>query len=144
MDHTDDSGPEVQVVDSGHRDIQQLIDEFHLYNERRGGIYGKQQLNLVAREPGGIAIGIAKGYSLWEWFYLERLFVREASRRKGVGKLLLHAAEREAKLLGCRAIHLDTFSFQALDFYLRHGYRIFGQLKNYPSEHIRYSLFREL
>ncbi len=35
-------------------------------------------------------------------------------------------------------IHLDTFDFQAKDFYLKHGYDIFGILDECPQKHKRY------
>lgn len=38
----------------------------------------------------------------------------------------------------CKLIHLDTFDFQAKDFYMKHEYEIFGILDDCPIEHKRY------
>ena len=55
----------------------------------------------------------------------------------GYGRSLLAKAEAEAKARGCLNAHLDTFDFQALGFYERLGYRIFGKLAGYPGSHTR-------
>ena len=40
--------------------------------------------------------------------------------------------EEEAKAMGATLVHLDTFDWQAKDFYLKHGYEIFGVLDDCP------------
>ncbi len=56
--------------------------------------------------------------------------------------------EREAQNKGAILVHLDTFDFQAKDFYLRHGYEVFGVLENPPTgfykQHKRYYLKKNL
>ena len=39
---------------------------------------------------------------------------------------------------------LSTFSFQARDFYQRHGYRVVGQLDDYPPGETFYWMRKEL
>jgi hypothetical protein len=53
-------------------------------------------------------------------------------------------AEQEARKNGAKNVYLDTFSFQALDFYQEHGYRVFGELEDFPPGHQRYYLRKEL
>ena len=45
---------------------------------------------------------------------------------------------------GCHRASLDTTSFQALPFYLKHGYAIWGQLDDFPIGHSRYFLKKAL
>lgn len=45
---------------------------------------------------------------------------------------------------GCYLVHLDTFDFQAKDFYLKHGYEIFGVLADCPKEHNRYFMKKNI
>lgn len=66
------------------------------------------------------------------------LFVDEKHRKQGLGHILLEAMEEEAKSLDIKLIHLDTFDFQAKDFYLKHGYEVFGVLDDCPQGHKRY------
>ena len=65
-------------------------------------------------------------------------------RGLGHGRHLLLSAEQEALTRGCEGAVLDTFSFQAPDFYRKLGYAIFGQLDDFPSPHRRYFLTKRL
>ena len=47
-------------------------------------------------------------------------------------------------LMKIRLIHLDTFDFQAKDFYLKHGYEVFGVLDDCPKGHKRYYMKKVL
>lgn len=70
--------------------------------------------------------------------YVDISFVNEAHRGKGFGKRLLDAATSKAKSLGGYMAHLDTFDWQAREFYERQGYAVFGTLENCPPGHQRY------
>ena len=61
-----------------------------------------------------------------------------------MGSLLLERVEKEAQAMGVSLSHLDTFDFQAKDFYLKHGYEIFGVLENCPPGHNRFYLKKSL
>ena len=45
---------------------------------------------------------------------------------------------------GAKLIHLDTFDFQAKEFYEKQGYIVFGILENCPEKHYRYYLKKVL
>ena len=51
---------------------------------------------------------------------------------------LIKKVEEIAKQKGCGLIHLDSFDWQAKDFYLKHGYEVFGILDDCPPGHKRY------
>lgn len=68
----------------------------------------------------------------------------EKYRKTGFGSKLLKEVEKIAEREGCSLIHLDTFDFQAKDFYVRHGYEIFGVLEDCPVNHCRYYLKKKL
>jgi GNAT superfamily N-acetyltransferase len=75
---------------------------------------------------------------------VELLWVSQSMRDQGIGSELLRRVESHAKDKGCVFIHLDTFNFQAIDFYIRHGYSEFGRISDYPGEVERYYLKKEL
>jgi len=70
--------------------------------------------------------------------------VDEGLRRQGYGEGLLKRAEEEALKKGCRAIHLDTMSFQAKPFYEKFGYTVFGMLDDLPPGHQRIFMWKSL
>ena len=76
----------------------------------------------------------------WNWLFIKLLWVSEELRGQGFGRALMSSAEQEALARGCTNIYLDTFSFQARDFYERLGYEVFGQLTDFPPGHKRYFL----
>ncbi|HTT80912.1 MAG TPA: GNAT family N-acetyltransferase [Stellaceae bacterium] len=70
------------------------------------------------------------------WLFIKYLWVQADLRRGGVGSALIAAAEQHAREFGCHSAWVDTFSFQAPDFYPRFGYREFARL-DYPPDHQR-------
>jgi len=76
--------------------------------------------------------------------FVDLLYLDPQYRKMNLGTKLLQQAETHARALGCKFIHLDTFSFQAIDFYQRQGYEIFGVIDDYPDEIKRYFLKKYL
>ena len=75
--------------------------------------------------------------------FIKYLWVHGSWRRGGIGRTLMREAERRAAALGCRYAWVDTFSFQAPEFYKKLGYREFGRL-DYAPEHHRIFLQKPL
>jgi GNAT superfamily N-acetyltransferase len=100
--------------------------------------------NYAIKENGTIITGINAFVYHWGILYIEILFVDENHRDKGLGTTLLQKVEQEAKEMGATLAHLDTFDFQTLDFYLKHGYEVFGVLEDCPKDHKRYYLKKSL
>lgn len=98
---------------------------------------------LVRDESGEIVAGLV-GRTVWGWLHIAQLWVDSSRRRHGYGRELMMAAEAEARRRGCHHIYLDTFDFQALEFYRRLGYRIFGRLDDFPRGHTRFNLEKSL
>jgi 8-oxo-dGTP pyrophosphatase MutT (NUDIX family) len=77
------------------------------------------------------------------WLFVDHLWVHGDLRKRGIGRELLRQAEQHAILSGCHSAWLDTFSFQAPQFYQRLGYEVFGAL-DYPPDHRRLFLKKRL
>lgn len=105
---------------------------------------GFRPLTVVAQSPAGELAGAITGRVNWNWLHVSLLWVRAESRGQGLGALLLGRIEHEARKLGCERAHLDTFSYQAPEFYRTHGYREFARLADYPPGHTRLFLSKAL
>ena len=116
----------------------------HNYNIQQAGDTQQKQLCFVLRAPDQKIVGGLIGKTYWDWLYIDLLFVKEELRGRGYGHRLLTMAEDEARKCGAKHAHLDTFSFQAPDFYTQHGYQVFGELKDYPPGHQRYYFTKQL
>ena len=85
-------------------------------------------------------IGGLWGRTAYNWAFIELLFVPESMRGTGIGTQLVQAAEQVATKRNCVGIWLDSFGFQAPQFYMNLNYEIFGKLPEYPKGHSRYFL----
>lgn len=102
-------------------------------------------INRIIKDPNGeMQAGINSVLYCWNCLYIDVLWVREDCRKEGYGSLLLLEVEKIAKEKGCNLIHLDTFDFQAKEFYLKHGYEVFGVLEDCPVDHKRYYLKKRI
>ena len=114
------------------------------FNEQAAGASGHQRLCFVLRAPDETVVGGLIGSTFWGWFYISLLWVRADLRGRGYGHRLLMLAEEEARKRGAKDAYLDTFSFQAPEFYKQHGYEVFGELQDFPRGHQRYFLRKQL
>lgn len=101
-------------------------------------------IHYVVKENDTIIGGICADMYIWKILFISLLFVEQTHRHKNLATLLIKRVEEEAQALGATLIHLDTFDFQAKDFYLKQGYEIFGTLEDCPPGHKRYYLKKDL
>lgn len=140
----DDEYQIVYVEEPGKAEWGPIGQGLKEYNDQQGGDDRYQSLCLVLRAPDQEIVGGVIAATYWDWFHLDVLWVKEELRGRGYGHRLLTMAEQEARQRGARNAYLDTFSFQAPAFYEQHGYRVFGQLKDFPPGHQRYFLTKQL
>ncbi|MDE7193282.1 MAG: GNAT family N-acetyltransferase [Oscillospiraceae bacterium] len=98
----------------------------------------------IVDENGNVIAGCVAEIYCWNIAWVDVLWVDEAHRKSGLGSRLLKETEDIAVKENCSLIHLDTFDFQAKDFYIKHGYEIFGTLEDCPEGHCRYYLKKKL
>ncbi|WP_051960796.1 GNAT family N-acetyltransferase [Devosia riboflavina] len=100
-------------------------------------------LTLTDPETGAVDGGLTARITFGRMF-VELLFVPERLRGQGLGRKLMERAEVVAREHGCGGIWLDTYSFQAPEFYKKLGYTVFGELTDYPPGSSRYFLHKQL
>ena len=121
------------TVAAGDPDLDaRLSEELTRYNEAASGVGDQRELTVCVRDDAGDLIG---GLSGWTWGTcagVAMLWVRADSRAAGWGARMLRAAEAAAVARGCAQMVLSSFTFQAPDFYRRHGYVETGRSEGLP------------
>jgi len=115
------------------RDIFQAM--FQRLDAVSAPIIGPAEMRFLViplRDQAGEISGGFWGCTTFSWLHVQLMLVPESLRAQGLGGALLRAAEREAQARACLGAYVDSFSFQAVEFYQKHGYRKFGELIDYP------------
>ena len=124
-------------------DVDAVGNALDQFNHARAGEYGYSPLRLFVRDENGAVAGGLLADVYFRWVFVKILWVDERLRGRGLGAELMRRAEAEARGLGCTGIWLDTFSFQAPEFYRKLGYDEFGRLDDYPPGFSRH-FFRKM
>ena len=114
-----------------HPDAGFVRDGLALFNVAATGLSYYSPVALFLKDDRGAVLGGALGHVWGGWLDLATLWVIEPLRGHGHGRRLLEAAEEEARTQGCRGVYLTTFSFQAKDFYERHGYEVIADVQDH-------------
>ncbi|MGW7051819.1 GNAT family N-acetyltransferase [Streptomyces sp. NPDC054887] len=93
---------------------------------------------------GELAAGL-DGFTWGHWLHVQLLWVADAHRGAGLGSRLLARAESAAREeRGCRYARLETWDFQAPEFYRKLGYEVAGRVEDYPPGVTEYILTKRL
>lgn len=117
--------------------------ERHALAESAPG-YQKQRVSWLALEGDDALVGALTADILWDWIYIDELWVDEALRGEGLGRELMEAAEDHARDQSLVGLWLWTQSWQAAGFYQRMGFVEFTRFPNFPKGHERVGLRKQL
>ena len=125
-------------------DIQAVQSGLNDYNAARSGRTALQRLAAFVRDADGQVVGGVAGWTWGQVADIRVAWVRDELRGKGFGRQLIQMVEAEAVKRGCRIAILDTYSFQAPDFYRKLGYEAFGVIGGYPGGHRKHFMRKTL
>ena len=117
-----------------------VLDGLIAFNEKTGGPIGYQPLGILLKDETGTVQGGLIGRVVYGWLFVELLHVPEAARGEGLGTRIMNQAEQFARARGLAGIWLDTYHFQAPEFYRKLGYTVFGTLEGHPRDGRRFFL----
>lgn len=130
------------IRESNEEESELIVDKIVEYNLSKVPIIQESSFiwinRVIVDTYGDIIAGINSKMYCWNCLYIDVLWVKEEYRKEGLGSKILNEIEKVAKDKGCYLIHLDTFDFQAKDFYIKHEYDIFCILDECPQRHKRY------
>jgi ribosomal protein S18 acetylase RimI-like enzyme len=111
-------------------------------NEAALGPSDRLLLAILIRDKEKVVGGLL-GRTSYKRLFVELLFVPEYMRGQRMGEKVLRRAEDEAKKRGCIGAWLETLSADAKRFYVRNGYRVFGEIAHYPPGNTRYFVAKD-
>ncbi len=126
----------------GEAVAEEIHDRLRAYNAQY--ITDYDGLSFCVRGESGALLGGVVASRDLDCITVDYLFVERAARKRGLGTALLCRVEEEARRQKARRIVLNTFSFQAPEFYRRQGYRCFGALEPCFGTHGQYFFCKEL
>lgn len=131
--------------DPADDELQILGEGIEHHTQSKFGDRINKQLAFFLRDKKGSIVGGVHGkYGSFGWLYVSALWVSEQIRGSGYGTRLMDFIEQEAIKNGCTNAYLDTFSFQAPEFYQKLGYEVFGELPDFPVGYSRFFLRKSL
>jgi GNAT superfamily N-acetyltransferase len=132
--HDAPSPADAVVIDTGIGD----------FNAAAAPLSGVVALMCVARSGADDVVGGAVGRTWGECCELQQLWVAPVLRRTGIGSRLIRLFEDRAIDRGCLVFYLETFTFQAPDFYREHGYASELAIEGFPGGIVKHHMFKRL
>ena len=126
-------GPGRLITGEGDSSLdQRLSDELDAYNTAAADAGEQREFTVKIEDDRG---SLVAGLSGWTWGTsagIAMVWVRQEERQTGQGARLLEAAELIARERGCERLNVSSFTFQAPEFYARHGYVEVGRTEALP------------
>ena len=124
---------EIKITDNvTDKDIDEIYQQLKKFNLSKMEPSEEIPLGVFMNDDNGVKKAGLTGETFGNWLCKKYLWVSEDLRGRGIGSQLLQAAESEAMKRGAKYVFVDTFSFQAPEFYRKHGYEEVFQLYEYP------------
>jgi len=105
-------------------DIQCLNDRIIEEHKKKKDLKPLTFFGFFIKDREGEILAGCAGNTMYGSLFIGNLWVSETLRGKGVGTQLMQRAEQLAKERDCRFIALNTFDWEALDFYKKQGFTV--------------------
>jgi GNAT superfamily N-acetyltransferase len=119
----------------GNEDREAILVPLRAYNASKAASPPPEPVALLIRDDNDQVLGGLYARLFYQWMYVDLLVVPEQARGQGLGSRLMQMAEELARERECVGLWLDTFDFQAPDFYQKLGYSEIGHIAEYPPGH---------
>ncbi|MCT4594242.1 MAG: GNAT family N-acetyltransferase [Anaeromicrobium sp.] len=125
-------------------DISEIRNKLIEYNLSNIELKEVKPIAIFVNDENDNKIGGISAETHGNWLEITFLWVDEKLRGQKIGSKLLKDVEEEAIRRGCKYSFLDTFSFQAKDFYIKSDYEEVFTLVEYPLTSKRHYFVKEL
>ncbi len=138
----DGSELRIAIEEPGTEALASLFDRLGRENLQTSP-WDRRTFTVVLRAPDGALLGGAHAILNMGLVEVRGLWIEPSCRGAGHGRRIMAALEREAFGRGATRAALDTYEWQARDFYEKLGYRVFGTL-SYPAGPRRFYMEKDL
>jgi len=128
----------IDLVEGDEKDTDYLYEQMSRYNWasiQDPGEYPprKYKTFVIKNDQEQIIAGVIVKLYRHYLGSIEKLWVDDKHRNQRLGETLLKAGEKWIIDNGGKIIYLETAGYRQLNFYLKHDYQIFGELKDCPA-----------
>lgn len=114
------------------------------FNEQHEALNDVRALHIIASDESGSTVGGAVGRTWGKCCELQQLWVNPARRHGTIGRRLMETFENEARNRGCTLIYLETFSFQAPEFYEKCGFTHALVTRGFTRGVVKFTMHKQL
>lgn len=125
----------VHEPQASEADIAFVKNSLYEFNMMTMNDHSPKAINLFVRDESNVIYGGVLVNCWGRWAHVDFLWISEVARRQGLGSKLLDMAHERAREFGCIGAYLETFTFQARPFYERFGYKVVGEVEDFPPGH---------
>ncbi|MEM6512293.1 MAG: GNAT family N-acetyltransferase [Pseudomonadota bacterium] len=122
-----------------------VAEGFAQHSEAHGAPqYRKAHVKWLVHGDSGEVSAVLAADLLWDWLYIDELWVTPALRGEGLGRALMQSAESFALTEGLQGLWLWTQSWQGDGFYSQLGFEEFTRFDAFPVGHTRIGFRKRL
>lgn len=88
--------------------------------------------SILAHSAEDALLGGVNGVIHWRWLYIRHLWVEQNYRRLGYAKKLISTAKDLAYERNYIGVYIDTFDTNTAHFYENVGFKIYGEIPDFP------------
>lgn len=135
----------VQIAedDEFKRDLQRILNEHHKTAYPLMEVPETRKFMIRVTDEKGSVLGGALFWAYWGWLDVSLVALKKEVRGQGLGQQLMAMIEAKARDEGCSRMRVETFGGE-VGFYQRLGFRIVGQLEDYPEGYSYYWMRKDL
>lgn len=129
--------------DRSYRDF--LVEKIKSFNNRTSPEHQNlrdtkniEHFHVVVTTDKGQFVGGISASSYWQALEIDDLFIESDYRHRGIGTMLMEESIKFAKEHELKFIHFRAYTFQGPHFFERLGFKIVGEMKNFPGEESYY------
>ena len=134
----------MKIIELNETQVEIIENKLSAFDETYITYKMNGQIQLGIEEDGKLIAGLDACVTCFKILYVSTLFVDEAYRRKGFGKLLVSEMEKRAKEMGINTIRLDTFGWQGKEFYESLNYEVVGSYENTIDGYMEYFFMKRI